>query len=167
MLSFRDHLCCHLEIILEVILEDHFGVHVAAHFGTHVGGHVGAHFGAFGGGLEGSGGSWGGPGVLGGLLGSMWGVTWLQERVSPIFGTRRGGHRDPFGAQVGGMLRPSWDILGSSWGLSGHFEAFEVELQVRRLLASIFYRFWVRCWVGRRQQNSVNNGPESTSAILT
>ena len=119
--------------------------------------------------MGGLGGPWGGPGALGVLLGSMWGVTWFQERVSQIFGTRRGGHRDPFWAQVGGMLRPSWDIFGSSWGqsLSGHFEAFEVELQLRRLLSSIFDRFCRRCWVGRSQQNTVNNGSESTSAVLT
>ena len=60
-------------------------------------------------------GSLGGPGALGRLLGGMWGVTWLQDRVSEIFGTRRGGQGDPCWAQVGGMLRPSWDILGSKW----------------------------------------------------
>ena len=112
---------------------------------------------------RGLGGPWKGPGALGGQVG----VTWLQDRILQIFGTRRGGHRDPFLAQVGGMLRPSWDILGSSWGLSGHFEAFEVELQLRRLLSSIFDRFRRRCWVGRSQQNTVNNGSESTSALLT
>ena len=112
---------------------------------------------------------WGVCGVLGGvpgLLGSMWGVTWLQDRVLQIFGTRWGGHRDPCWAQLGGMLPPSWDILGSSWGLSGHFEAFEVELQLRRLLSLIFDRFWRQWSVGRSQQNTVNNGSESTSALL-
>ena len=65
------------------------------------------------------GGVWGGPGALGRLLGGMLGVTWLQDRVSEIFGTRRGGQGDPCWAQVGGMLRPSWDILGSKWASRG------------------------------------------------
>ena len=117
-------------------------------------------FGGSGGSLGRSQGSWT---ALGGHVGGN-----LAPRASfTDFGTRRGGHRDPFWAQVGGMLRPSWDILGSSWGLSGHFEAFEVELQLRRLLSSIFDRFWRRWWVGRSQQNTVNNASESTSAILT
>ena len=70
---------------------------------------------------EGLGGSWGGPGVLGGALGEQVGGNLAPRASFTDFGARRGGHRDPFWAQVGGMLRPSSDILGSSWGLSGHF----------------------------------------------
>ena len=98
---------------------------------------VGSQCEAFGAGF---GGVWGHLLELPGLLGGMLGASRLPDRFSQIFGSHRDPRTEPSWAQVGTMLRPSRDMLGLFWSLSGPFEDFQVQLQLRRLSALIFDR---------------------------
>ena len=127
---------------------------------------LGASFWTFWGSLERSGSSFRFSRAFGDPLGGHVRKILAARSISTDFLYTRSSKMKPFWAQVGAMLHRSRHIFGYFSCLSGHFWDHEVELRLGRHLRLIFAQFWRWSWEARRHFRIVNNGSESTSAIL-